>query len=238
MIAYIHPMQTVFVTGASRGIGLEFVRQYGADGWRVFACCRTPGQASELAKIVDQSNGRVTVHPLNVDDALSVTNLNNELGGQPFDVLINNAGIMGQGSATRGNIDYTAWQNCLSTNVLGPTRVAETFADNIIASKQRKLITISSRMGSIAATSAPNSIVYRSSKAAVNMVMKILANDLGPQGVIVTSFHPGWVRTDMGGSTAPILPQDSARCIRQIIAKLGPSDNGAFLNYDGETIPW
>jgi len=145
---------------------------------------------------------------------------------------------MGQGNATRGNIDYTAWQNCLSTNVLGPARVAETFADNLIASKQKKLITISSRMGSIAATSALNSIVYRSSKAAVNMVMKILANDLGPQGVTVTSFHPGWVRTDLGGSTAPILPQDSARCIRQIIAKLGPSDNGAFLNYDGETIPW
>ena len=92
-------------------------------------------------------------------------------------------------------------------------------------------------MGSIAATSALNSIVYRSSKAAVNMVMKILANDLGPQGVTVTSFHPGWVRTDLGGSTAPILPQDSARCIRQIIAKLGPSDNGAFLNYGGETVP-
>ena len=144
---------------------------------------------------------------------------------------------MGQSNATRGNTDYTAWQNCLSTNVLGPARVAETFADNLIASKQKKLITISSRMGSIAATSALNSIVYRSSKAAVNMVMKILANDLGPQGVTVTSFHPSWVRTDLGGSTAPILPKDSARCIRQIIAKLGPSDNGAFLNYDGETIP-
>ena len=172
-----------------------------------------------------------------MNDALSVTNLNNELDGQPFDVLIKNAGIMGQGNATRGNIDYTAWQNCLSTNVLGPTRVAETFSDNIIPSKQRKLITMSSRMGSIAAMSAPNSVVYRSSKAAVNMVMNILANDLGPQGVIVTSFHPGWVRTDMGGSTTPISPQVSARCIRQIIADLGPSDNGAVLNYDGETIP-
>ena len=144
---------------------------------------------------------------------------------------------MGQGNATRGNIDYTAWQNCLSTNVLGPARVAETFADNLIASKQKKLITISSRMGSIAATSALNSIVYRSSKAAVNMVTKILANDLRPQGIIITSFHPGWMRTDMGGSIAPTLPHDSAKCIRQIIAKVGPSDNGGFLNYDGETIP-
>ena len=106
MIAYIRLMQAVLVTGASRGIGLEFVRQYGADGWRVFACCRTPVQASELAVIVDQSNGRGTVHPLNVDDALSVTNLNNELDGQHFDVLIKNAGIMGQGNATLGKIAY------------------------------------------------------------------------------------------------------------------------------------
>ena len=106
MITNIYPMQTVLVTGASRGIGLEFVRQYGADGWRVFACCRTPVHASELAVIVDQSNGRGTVHPLNVDDALSVTNLNNELDGQPFDVLIKNAGIMGQGNATLGKIAY------------------------------------------------------------------------------------------------------------------------------------
>ena len=172
-----------------------------------------------------------------MNDALSVTNLNNELDGQPFDVLIKNAGIMGQGNATRGNIDYTAWQNCLSTNALGSTRVAETFADNIISSKQRKLITISSRRGSIAATSVPNSVVYRSSKAALNMVTKILANDLRPQGIIITSFHPGWMRTDMGGSIAPTLPHDSARCIRQINAKLGPSYNGGFLNYDGETIP-
>ena len=93
-------------------------------------------------------------------------------------------------------------------------------------------------MGSIATTAATDSIIYHSSKAAVNMVMKILANDLEEQGVIVTSFHPGWVRTDMVGNTAPLSAQESARCIRKIIADLGPTDNGAFLNYDGEKIPW
>ena len=93
-------------------------------------------------------------------------------------------------------------------------------------------------MGSIATTAATDTIIYRSSKAAVNMVMKILANDLGEQGVIVTSFHPGWVRIDVGGSTATISAQESAKCIRKIIADLGPADNGAFLNYDGQKIPW
>ncbi len=231
-------MQTVMITGASRGIGLEFVRQYHADGWRVFACCRTPGQADELAGIASQSDGRVTIHQLDVDDAASVSALRAELGGQPLDVLINNAGVIGQRNAARGDIDYGAWQDCLVTNVFGPTRVAEAFADNVVASDQKKLITISSRMGSIGETRAANSIVYRSSKAAVNMVMKILANDLGSQGAIVTSFHPGWVRTDMGGAAADISPQESAGGIRRVIAELTSADNGAFRNYDGAVIPW
>ena len=161
------------ITGASRGIGLEFVRQYNADGWRVFACCRTPGQASELCDIAARSDGRVTVHQLDVDDASSATALKAELGDQPFDVLLNNAGIMGQRNSARGNIDYDAWQDAMNTNVLGPMRVAEAFADNVAASAQKKLITIFSRMGSISETTATNSIVYRSSKAAVNMLMKI-----------------------------------------------------------------
>ena len=231
-------MQTVMITGASRGVGLEFVRQYDADGWRVFACCRTPGQADELTGIANRSDGRVTVHQLDVDQAASVSALKAELGDQPMDVLLNNAGIMGQRNAARGDIDYDAWQGCFTTNVLGPMRMAEAFADNVAASAQKKLITISSRMGSIGETQATNSIVYRSSKAAVNMVMKILANDLGPQGVIATSFHPGWVRTDMGGAGADISAEESAGGIRRVIAGLRAADNGGFGNYDGEVIEW
>ena len=231
-------MQNVLITGASRGIGLEFVRQYDADGWRIFACCRTPGQAAELNDIAARSDGRVSVHQLDVDQAASVAALKAELGGQPLDVLLNNAGIMGQRNAARGDIDYDAWQEAMVTNVMGPMRMAEAFADNVAASDQKKLITISSRMGSIGETAATNSIVYRSSKAAVNMVMKILANDLGPQGVIATMFHPGWVHTDMGGSAADISAEESAGGIRQVIAGLGAADNGVFRNYDGGVIQW
>ncbi|MDP6346165.1 MAG: SDR family oxidoreductase [Alphaproteobacteria bacterium] len=231
-------METILITGASRGVGLELTRQYAAGGWRVFACCRDPDTAEALHDLARQSNGAVSLHALDVDQAASVAALKVELGAQPLDVLINNAGIMGQRNARRGNVDYDAWQACLDTNVLGPTRVVEAFADNVAAGAQKKLITISSRMGSIGQTLAGDSIVYRSSKAAVNMVMKIIANDLADQGVIVVVFHPGWVRTDMGGPGADISVEESAGGIRQVIAGLSTADNGGFRNYDGGIIEW
>ena len=117
-------------------------------------------------------------------------------------------------------------------------RVSEVFADNVAASKQKKLITISSKMGSIGETQATNSIVYRSSKAAVNMVMKVLANDLGAQGVIVTSFHPGWVRTDMGGSNAPVDAPTSASGLKKVMLGIDAAQNGGFFDYTGAPIPW
>ena len=186
--------QVAIITGGSRGIGRSISTHLAAQGAAV--CINYSSQSEPAEALVKelQTRGKSAIAvQADVSEPAQAQTLieraNAELG--PPTILINNAGIMGQSNATRGNIDYTAWQSHLSTNVLGPARVAETFADNIIASKQKKLIIISSRMGSIAATSAPNSIVYRSSKAAVNMVMKILANDLGPQGVTVTSFHPG-----------------------------------------------
>ena len=231
-------MPTVLITGASRGIGLEFVRQYAADGWRVLACCRTPASAEELTALAATGDDRISVHALDVDDADSVAALKSEVGATPLDVLINNAGVMGQRSARRGAIDYDAWGDCLRTNVMGPMRIAEALADNVVAGTQKKLVTISSRMGSIGLNVAPDSIVYRSSKAAVNMVMKCLANDLGAQGVIVACFHPGWVRTDMGGSAADVGVDESVAGMRAVIAGLGAADNGSFRNFDGKSLDW
>jgi NAD(P)-dependent dehydrogenase (short-subunit alcohol dehydrogenase family) len=226
------------ITGAGRGIGLELVRQYDADGWRVFACCRTPASASELNRLAAASDGRITIHTLDVDSSESVAALKAELGATPLDVLINNAGISGQRNAARGNIDYDAWSGCMNTNVMGPMRVAEAFADNVAAGTDKKLITVSSKMGSIGLNNAPNSIVYRSSKAAVNMVMSCLANDLRGQGVICHSLHPGWVRTDMGGQAADISAEESAAGMRAVIASLQSGDNGGFSNYDGSPLEW
>jgi len=231
-------MPTVLITGAGRGIGLEFVRQYAADGWRVLACCRSPASADELNAIAADSDGRVTLHRLDVDDGDSVAGLGTELGAVPIDVLINNAGVMSQRGARRGDMDYAAWEDCLRTNVLGPMRVSEALVDNLTAGDQKKLITISSRMGSIGLNAAPDSIVYRSSKAAVNMVMKCLANDLGGLGITTLCFHPGWVRTDMGTARADIAPEDSVAGMRQVIDGLAPADNGGFRNYDGAVLEW
>jgi NAD(P)-dependent dehydrogenase (short-subunit alcohol dehydrogenase family) len=231
-------MPTVLITGAGRGIGLEFVRQYVADGWRVLACCRNPAAASELQSLAAEHGDQVSVHQLDVDDVASAQALKKELGDTPIDVLINNAGVIGQRGARLGNMDYDTWAACLDTNVMGPMRVAEALADNVAASDQKKLITVSSRMGSITLNDAPDSIVYRSSKAAVNMVMKCLSVDLADRGVIVTCFHPGWVRTDMGGPSAAVAVEDSAGGMRKVIATLTTADNGTFRNYDGDTFAW
>lgn len=231
-------MPTVLITGAGRGLGLEFVRQYAADGWRVVACCRNTSAANNLKALKEDFGARISVHTLDVDDPHSAPTLKVALQGEPIDVLINNAGIMGQSGARMGDIDYDAWADCLNTNVMGPLRVSEALVDNVAASEQKKLITISSRMGSITENQAPDSIVYRSSKAAVNMVMKCLANALGGRGVIVTCLHPGWVRTDMGGPSAAVAVEDSVEGMRKVIANLKRADNGTFRNYDGASFPW
>ncbi len=227
-------MATVLITGAGRGIGLELTRQYAGDGWRVLACCRKPEAAEALKGVA----GEVRIQQLDVDDKASVEAAAQALGDESIDVLINNAGVMGQRNARRGNMDYGKWAACLNTNVMGPMRVSEAFGEHLLRGQQKILATVSSRMGSIAANEAPDSIVYRSSKAAVNMVMKCLANELGGQGVTVLSFHPGWVRTDMGGASAAVAPEDSAQGMRQVIAGATPAQNGGFFNYDGAPIPW
>ena len=231
-------MPTVLITGASRGIGLEFVRQYLADDWRVLACCRNPASADKLTALAAASDGRVTVHALDVDDAGNARGLAAELDGTAIDVLINNAGITGHRDNGLGSMDYEAWEAALRTNVLGPMKVTEALIDLLLAGEQKKLVTISSRMGSIGENAAANAITYRSSKTAVNMVMSCLANGLADKGVTAVCFHPGWVQTDMGGPNAAVTPEDSVTGMRQVIGKLTPRDNGTFRNFDGGKIAW
>ena len=227
-------MPTVMITGANRGIGLELTRQYASEGWRVLACCRAPAGADALNDVA----GDITVQAVDVDDLASVQAARDALSGETIDVLINNAGVIGQRDSRRGNMDYDSWAGCLNTNVLGPMRVADAFSDLVMGSTEKKIATVSSRMGSIGVNVSPDSIVYRSSKAAVNMVMKCLANDLAGEGATVLCFHPGWVQTDMGGASADITAVDSAAGMRAVIAKATTADNGKFFNYDGDSIPW
>jgi len=227
-------MPSVLITGANRGLGLEFTRQYAADGWRVFAACRDPAGARDLAAV----EGDVSAETLDVDDGPQVAALANKLSGQPIDVLINNAGIYGPKDVTRDTVDYDAWGQVFRTNTMSPLAVSAAFAANVAQGGQKKIITLSSIMGSIAENDSSGDFIYRSSKAAVNAVMKSLAGDLKSEGITVAVLHPGWVRTDMGGPDAAIEAPESVTGMRAVIAGLKESDSGRFLNYDGTEIPW
>ena len=227
-------MPSVLITGANRGLGLEFTRQYAADGWRVFAACRDPAGARDLAAV----EGDVSAETLDVDDGLQVAALANKLSGQPIDVLINNAGIYGPKGVTRDTVVYDAWGQVFRTNAMSPLAVSAAFAANVAQGGQKKIITLSSIMGSIAENDSSGDFIYRSSKAAVNAVMKSLAGDLKSEGITVAVLHPGWVRTDMGGPDASIEAPESVTGMRAVIAGLKESDSGRFLNYDGTEIPW
>lgn len=231
-------MPEVLVTGANRGLGLEFARQYAADGWWVFAACRVPDAAKELRRLAAGSEGRIRVLPMDVTDAASVRNVAAALGGEAIDLLLNNAGVGGPPKQRLGSLDYAAWGKVLEVNTLGPMRVIEALLENVARSQRKLIVTITSGMGSIADNTSGGSYAYRSSKAAVNIVMKSLAVDLAPRGVTCVVLNPGWVRTDLGGPRGTLSPAESVTAVRSVIASLGPEDSGRFLNYNGEPYPW
>jgi NAD(P)-dependent dehydrogenase (short-subunit alcohol dehydrogenase family) len=231
-------MPTVLVTGANRGLGLEFARQYAAEGWQVFAACRAPKTARELQQIAAESDGHIRVLEMDVTDAASVRAAAAGLKGEATDVLLNNAGVGGPPGQRIGGLDYAAWARVLDINTLGPMRIVEAFLENIAKSHFKQVVTITSGMGSLEDNTSGGSYAYRSSKAAVNMVMKSLSIDLAPRGITCVVVNPGWVRTDMGGARGTLSPEESIRLMRSVIAALRPEDSGKFLNYTGKTYPW
>lgn len=227
-------MPTVLITGANRGIGLEFARRYAADGWRVHAACRDPAGAQDLKKI----KGDVAVHRLDVTEAREVAALAKALEGEPIDLLINNAGIYGARGDGPGHMDYPAWEETLRVNTLAPLRVSEALLPNVAASDKKLIVAITSRMASIELNVEGGSYAYRSSKAALNAAMRSLAADVRAKGVAVAVFSPGWVKTDMGGRGAPVGVTDSVAGMRAVIARLTLADSGRFFNFEGKQIPW
>ncbi|MFT6579749.1 MAG: NAD(P)-dependent dehydrogenase (short-subunit alcohol dehydrogenase family) [Alphaproteobacteria bacterium] len=221
-------MPTVLITGANRGLGREFARQFRALDWRVIATCRDPAG----------SGLQGDVHALDVTDGASVQALAKSLAGEPIDLLLNNAGIYGPRDSDFGNIDFDAWDEVMRVNTLAPLRVAEALADNVLRSERKQMVFISSMMGSLAQTSGGDGFIYRSSKAGLNMAVKILSNHLKPRGATCVMFHPGWVRTDMGGPSAAIDPVVSVSGMMNVIKRLKPEDSGRFINYDGFDFPW
>ncbi len=232
-------MYTALITGANRGIGLELARQYAMDGWRVLACCRNPDSAEALKQLTTQYPGQVQIRALDVADINQVDTLSKTLAHEAIDVLINNAGIYPHADGKGfGHTDYAEWMRAFQVNTMAPLRMAECFIEQVARSKLKIIATISSMMGSIDDNTSGGSYLYRSSKAAVNMVNKSLALDLQSRGITAVVFNPGWVKTDMGGPNAMITVQQSVAGLRKVIGNLGQADSGKFFDYDGRKLPW
>ncbi len=222
---------TVLITGANRGLGLEFARQYKQAGWRVIGTARNPGEAQELEAL------GATVMQLDVASQQSVDDLAAALDGEPIDLLINNAGIFPRvGKITE--IDFDDYSRTLAVNTVGPVRVTRALLPNLRRGQLKMIAGLSSNLGSIAENERGNFYGYRESKAALNMFTKTLAAELGPEGFICVVLTPGWVQTDMGGPNAPLTPADSISGMKAVLDELTPADNGTFWSYDGRQMPW
>lgn len=226
---------TVLITGTSRGIGLEFTKQYAEDGWQVLACCRAPERALALQHLA-QAHDNIELINLDVADFAQIDAAALQLKNHAIDVLINNAGVYPESSL--GDVDFNDWATAFKINSMAPLKMAEAFLPNIVKSQHKKIATLSSKMGSIDDNTSGGSYIYRSTKTAANMVMKSLAVDLEQYGISVVTLHPGWVLTDMGGQNALINTQTSVSGLRKVIADLSPENSGRFVAYNGQEIAW
>ena len=220
------------VTGANRGIGLELVRQLLSEGHEVEACCRRPADAKEL-----RATG-ARVHAVDIVDGDSVAAFARTLDAIPVDLLINNAGVYGNPRQRLQDFDYAAAMCAFETNTLGALRMTHAFLPHLRRGTGKKIAHISSMMGSIGTTTSPGDLAYRMSKAALNMMSKSIAHELHDDHITSIVVHPGWVRTNMGGPNAPILPADSARGILTQITTASFADSGGFFDYKGLRCSW
>lgn len=233
-------MKTLLITGANRGIGLEFCKQYAADGWRVLACCRDPGKADALNRLAARHPDLIQLHALDVTNHAQIEQLARTLADETIDLLINNAGIYPAADIRGGfgQTDYAEWMAAFNINTMAPLKMVEAFIQQIARSQLKLIVTITSQMGSIDDNSSGGNYLYRSSKAAANMVVKSLAVDLKGKGITSVAFNPGWVKTDMGGPNAMISVEQSVSDMRKVISGLTSADTGKFIGNDGVVIPW
>jgi NAD(P)-dependent dehydrogenase (short-subunit alcohol dehydrogenase family) len=236
---------TVLITGSNRGLGLEFVRQYAARGWTVIATARTPAEASDLAALAAANRG-IVVEQLDVTDRASIAALAARYERTEIDILINNAGVLGDAQAqTLGTLDYAEFERVMAVNVYGPLAVAEAFREQIAASREKKIIAITSRSGVISEPGWRGPYFYRASKIALNMVTRMLADDLRPRGVIVALVAPFPTDTDMlrqligpQAASRQVQPADSVAGLIHVIDELTLANSGRPLLADGTTMPW
>ncbi len=226
-------MPTVLVTGASRGLGREFCRQYAAEGWRVLATMRDPDNAAPF------DDAGIERFRLDVRERARIRELARDLEGTAIDLLVNNAGLWGGDEDEGfGRSEDALWMQELRVHVLGNMAMCEAFAPHVAASAQKRIVQISSGNGSLAREDNPSAYPYNSTKAALNMITRGMAFDLRARGITVVALSPGFVATDMSGPDADLTPQESVSAMRALIARLGPADSGGFRRHTGEIYPW
>lgn len=222
---------TVVITGANRGLGLEFARQFAAAGYDVIGTARRPDAADELRGL------GVRIVRLDVADSKSVAQFAAEVGERPVDILINNAGI-GSRVQKLADVDLEAVERIMQVNCLGPMRVTQALLPSLRRGDRKLVVNITSGLGSIERNTRGGYYGYRESKAALNMFTRTLAAELRPEGFTCVAVRPGWVRTDMGGPNAPLSPQESIRGMISVMGRLTPEASGRFLSHNGQEIPW
>lgn len=232
-------MQRILVTGASRGLGLEFVRQFLQRGERVVAACRKPGQAHDLTRLALAHPGRLTILPVDVTRPASIVELEKEtrLVTDSLDLLINNAGMLPSGERY-GAIEAKTLSDAFATNAMGPLLVTQAMTPLLEAGRGARVMNLTSVLGSIARRESFGTPSYSISKAALNMATRLTSFELALRGIIAFVVHPGWVRTDMGGARAEVTPEQAVAALIALVDAATPAYAGRFLGSDGEEIPW
>jgi len=229
-------MAVALITGANRGIGLALVKAYAGRRDKVFAAVRRTSDRTELDAFAATQPKWVEVIEMDVADPAEIGRVRRKLEAEPIDVLINNAGVSGPERQSATGMDYDGLAETLAVNSIAPLRIANAFLPNVKAAKG-KIVTLSSQMGSVQ-SAASDSLAYRVSKAAVNKLMRGLAAELKPQGIPVLIVHPGWVKTEMGGDSAHLKPEESAAQLLKLIDRLDLASTGKFLAWNGKELAW
>ena len=233
-------MPSVFITGANRGLGFEFARQYADEGWQVLATCRDPERADALQGLAEK-HPEVSIDGLDVMDHDQIDAVAAKHTGAPIDVLINNAGIANNDFPRQmfGGLDFDGWAKMIRTNTFGPLKVSEALLENVAMSEQKKIAAVSSTVASFVEMNYPV-YPYSTSKAALNKALLLMAAQLEPRGILVAALCPGHAKTDMGmlAAGASVEVDESVAGMRNIIAGLTPENSGRFTRYNGEAIAW
>ena len=228
---------SILITGTNRGIGLEFVKNYLKNNEKVIATCRNRNSAKDLLELKNTTSN-LSLLELDVSKPNSIDEFTSKIANQPIDTFINNAGVFGPRNIEFGNFNAKEWLDVFNINTIAPLLITQKILKNLRLGKDKKLVFISSKVGSIEDNTEGGMYIYRTSKTALNQVIKSLSIDLKEENFIVVALHPGWVQTDMGGPNALIDTKTSVKGMTEAIDNLTSKNSGKFYNYDGSAIPW